>query len=121
MGLYYDSIRALIRGGALIRGEALIQGFAVNLHSATLCKVAIGFKNSKQAYKNQPDFPLKVRNVLATESLLKHKEIISIGNWNVRTMYAIGKSAQIAKEMREYIAASTSWGKANIGGSDLES
>ena len=38
-----------------------------------------------------------------TESLLKPKEITSIENWNVRTMYAIGKSAaQIAKEMREY-------------------
>lgn len=24
------------------------------------------------------------------------------GNWNVRTMYATGATAQVAKEMREY-------------------
>ena len=33
------------------------------------------------------------------ESLLRPKDLVNIGNWNVRTMYAIGKSAQIAKEM----------------------
>ena len=29
--------------------------------------------------------------------------MVNIGNWNVRTMYVIGKSAQIAKEMQSYI------------------
>ncbi len=28
--------------------------------------------------------------------------MVNIGNWNVRTMYAIGKSAQIVKEMQNY-------------------
>ena len=35
-------------------------------------------------------------------SLLKPKETMIFGNWNIRTMYAVGKSAQVAKEMREY-------------------
>ena len=36
------------------------------------------------------------------ESLLRPKDLVNIGNWNVRTMYAIGKSAQIAKEMQNF-------------------
>ncbi|PIK40142.1 putative craniofacial development protein 2-like [Apostichopus japonicus] len=37
-----------------------------------------------------------------TESLAKPKQVLNIGNWNVRTMYAIGKTAQVAKVMNEY-------------------
>ena len=33
-------------------------------------------------------------------SLMKPKTTVRIGNWNVRTMYATGKTAQIAREMR---------------------
>ena len=36
------------------------------------------------------------------KSLLTPKEVLNIGNWNVRTTYAIGKSAQVSKGMREY-------------------
>ena len=37
------------------------------------------------------------------ESPLRPKDLVNIGNWNVRTMYAMGKSAQIiAKEMQSY-------------------
>ena len=36
------------------------------------------------------------------ESLTKPKQIVNIGNWNVRTMHAIGKTEQVAKVMNEY-------------------
>lgn len=36
------------------------------------------------------------------KSLLMTKEILNIRNWNVCTMYAIGKSVQVTKEMKEY-------------------
>ena len=35
-------------------------------------------------------------------SLLKPKKTLVFGNWNILTMYAVRKSAQVAKEMREY-------------------
>ncbi len=36
------------------------------------------------------------------ESFAKPNLTINIGNWNVRTMYAIGKTAQVAKVMKDY-------------------
>ena len=36
------------------------------------------------------------------QSLHKPKETLNVGNWNVRTMYAIGKTEQVAKVMKEY-------------------
>ena len=36
------------------------------------------------------------------QSLNKPKETLNVGNWNVRTMYAIGKTEQVAKVMKEY-------------------
>ena len=35
-----------------------------------------------------------------TDPLLKPRHMIQIGNWNVRTMYATGKTEQIARELR---------------------
>ncbi len=35
------------------------------------------------------------------ESLASPKSIIKIGTWNVRTMYQIGKTAVVAREMRK--------------------
>ena len=35
-------------------------------------------------------------------SITRPKEALNIGCWNVRTLYTIGKSAQLAKEMRRY-------------------
>jgi len=34
--------------------------------------------------------------------LATHKSIMKIGTWNVRTMYRIGKTAVVAREMRKY-------------------
>jgi len=36
------------------------------------------------------------------ESLASPKSIMKIGTWNVRTMYRIGKTAVVAREMRKY-------------------
>ena len=36
------------------------------------------------------------------ESLAAPKSIMKIGTWNVRTMYRIGKTAVVAREMRKY-------------------
>ena len=36
-----------------------------------------------------------------TKSLLC-PEILNFGNWNVYTMYAIGKAVQVTKEVHEY-------------------
>lgn len=36
------------------------------------------------------------------ESLTNPKSTLSIGCWNVRTMYATGKTAKVAKEMSNY-------------------
>ena len=38
-----------------------------------------------------------------TTSLTKPKVNVNIGCWNVRTLYSIGKSAQLAREMDKYI------------------
>ena len=37
-----------------------------------------------------------------TTSLTKPKVNVNIGCWNVRTLYSIGKSAQLAREMNKY-------------------
>ena len=37
-----------------------------------------------------------------TTSLTKPKVNVNIGCWNVRTLYCIGKSAQLAREMDKY-------------------
>ena len=37
-----------------------------------------------------------------TTSLTKPKVSVNIGCWNVRTLYSIGKSAQLAREMDKY-------------------
>jgi hypothetical protein len=37
-----------------------------------------------------------------TASLVKPKQTLNIGSWNVRTMYTIGKSAQVARVMNDY-------------------
>ena len=37
-----------------------------------------------------------------TRSLASPKSTIKIGTWNVRTMYRIGKTAVVAREMRKY-------------------
>ena len=36
------------------------------------------------------------------QPMITPKTTLTIGNWNVRTMYATGKAAQIAKEMRDH-------------------
>ena len=37
-----------------------------------------------------------------TTSLTKPKINVNIGCWNVRTLYSVGKSAQLAREMDKY-------------------
>ena len=37
-----------------------------------------------------------------TKSLTKPKVNVNIGCWNVKTLYSIGKSAQLAREMDKY-------------------
>ncbi|GFR92148.1 craniofacial development protein 2 [Elysia marginata] len=37
-----------------------------------------------------------------TTPIVNPKSILNLGNWNVRTMYATGKAAQVAKEMSRY-------------------
>ena len=36
------------------------------------------------------------------KSFAKPKKMLCIGNWNVRTMYGVGKTAQVVKEMQTY-------------------
>lgn len=40
--------------------------------------------------------------VARPKAIISTRTTINIGTWNVRTMYATGKSAQVAAEMKNY-------------------
>ena len=43
--------------------------------------------------------PIRKEACTLIKSFANPKKMLRIGNWNVRTMYSVGKTAQVVKEM----------------------
>ena len=46
--------------------------------------------------------PIRKEAGTLIKSFANPKKMLRIGNWNVRTMYSVGKTAQVVKEMQRY-------------------
>ena len=46
--------------------------------------------------------PIRKEACTLIKSLANPKKTLRIGNWNVRTLYSVGKTAQVVKEMQRY-------------------
>ena len=46
--------------------------------------------------------PIRKEACTLIKSFANPKKMLRIGNWNVRTMYSVGKTAQVVKEMQRY-------------------
>ena len=46
--------------------------------------------------------PIRKEACTLIKSFANPKKMLCIGNWNVRTMYRVGKTAQVVKEMQRY-------------------
>ena len=46
--------------------------------------------------------PIRKEACTLIKSFANPKKMLRIGNWNVRTMYSVGKTAQVVREMQRY-------------------
>ena len=46
--------------------------------------------------------PIRKEACILIKSFANPKKMLRIGNWNVRTMYSVGKTAQVVREMQRY-------------------
>ena len=46
--------------------------------------------------------PIRKEACTLINSFANPKKMLRIGNWNVRTMYSVGKTAQVVREMQRY-------------------
>ena len=62
--------------------------------------------------------PIRKEACTLIKSFANPKKMLRIGNWNVRTMYSVGKTAQVVREMQRLTWIS--WALANAVGLVLD-